>query len=735
MMIMKRYLLLASFLMMCFAFPMLSQTYKSKVDSLWSGYRMKLGDATFDNMRYLKASRILSPLYQRGAITDQSKSRLAQSYLNIANASQALAVFQSMDSASMPASDVYLMAQALKLNAQYDESDLWMSRFEQLNTVDTRPKWQSNSAKEVEKIYNRTRYEVQLAPFNSPESDFGAFQSGNDVLFASSRKVSEVLSREYGWKETPYLNVYSVTLGDSASTSPKIFSPRLKTVYHDGPVSISPDGNEMFVTQNPYRFPGTLGNKQVNQFRLLISARQPNGEWGPLDFLPFNGDGFSTGHSTLSPDGQTLWFASDRPGGMGRSDIYSVARQGSGWSEPVNAGSEINTEGDEMFPFEATDGKLYFSSNGHLTLGGLDICIAFKTSGGFKVRNMGIPINSTDDDFALFMNADGQTGYFSSNRSGGVGDDDIYSFEVTVPVILNRELHVVLRDKESKALMTQTPLVINENAKEIMLKTNDQGEVVFQTEEADRLTASAQPVGYKPAKETYVLEESVTSVELLVEPLPVWGVYGKITNLTTGLGVDSIQVLIQPSGQRHSIGNLTLDGGTFRNELEPETDYVIVFTNDNFFTKRGAFTTKGRKAGWINVNEFMETAIEKVEMNKVIEIPNIYYDLGKWNIRKDAAVELNKVVAFMNDNPAIIIELGSHTDSRGSATSNQSLSQKRAQSSVDYIVTKGGIKRDRISAKGYGESMIKNQCADGVTCSEIDHQQNRRTEIRIMGVK
>lgn len=733
-MIMKRYIILASVIMSLLA-SVSGQTYNNKLDSLWSAYRMKRGNTAFDNMRYLKASKVYSPLHQRGVLTNQCKSNLAQSYLNIAMPAQALEVFRSMDSLSMTEKDVYLMSQTLKLNAQYDESDLWMASFEQMKNNDTRLKWQSNNAEAIEKIYNRPRYKIELAPFNSSESDFGAFRTDGQVLFSSARKVPEVLSREYGWKNTPYLNVFTTTMERGSNSEPKIFSPRLRTAYHDGPVSFSADGNQMFVTQNPYKFPGKLGKKQVNNFRLLVSSKQANGEWGPLELLPFNGNGFSTGHATLSPDQQTLWFASDRPGGMGGSDIYYVTRQDNGWSEPVNAGPEINTEGDEMFPFQGADGRLYFSSNGHLTLGGLDICIAFKTSEGYKIRNMGVPINSTYDDFALFLNSDATTGYFASNRDGGVGDDDIYTFEITDPVLLTKEIHIVLSDSETKKIIPQTALTINNNGKEIPLKTNDKGEVVYQFEDTDKLTASAAPIGYKPTSNTFMPEETITYAELFADPIPVWGVYGTVTDMASGLGVDSIQVLIQPVGQRHSIGNLTLDGGTFRNQLEPQTDYIIIFSNSEYFTKRGTFTTKGRKPGWINVNEFMDASIEKVEVNKVIEIPNIYYDLGKWNIRKDAAVELDKVVTFMNDNPNIIIELGSHTDSRGSATSNQTLSQKRAQSAVDYIITKGNVSRDRITAKGYGESMLKNHCADGVSCSEAEHQQNRRTEIRIVGVK
>jgi len=712
-----------------------AQLYKNKPDSLWSVYQIKQGHRAYNNMRYLQSVDKWEHYFNRGVLADTTKSKLAQACINISNSDLAERVLRSMDTLKMASVDFYNMAQCLKLNGNYDESDVWMSRFEQRQQHDSRPAWQSNSSAQVKKIYNRTRYNVSLADFNSPQSDFGAFQNGGDVVFASARKVDEVIARQYAWKESPYLNVYKVTVTDTGFTQPVILSSKLKTVYHDGPVSYSRDGNEMFVTQNPYNFPGTFGKKQVNQFRLLSAHKQANGTWSELKPLPFNGDGFSTGHGALSNDGQTLWFASDRPGGKGRSDIYFVKRQGDGWGEPQNAGTAINTEGDEMFPFEAADGKLYFSSNGHLTLGGLDICIAFPTSSGFQVRNMGYPINSTKDDFSLFMAPDGKRGYFSSNRANGKGDDDIYSFEVTDPIVLNREIQLVVRDKNTGLILPKAIVTVKENQKSKDLVTDENGKIVYGSEEANNLTVNTEPLGYKAASQTYELTNDVNQFELLVEPLPVWGVYGTVTDKATGAGVDSIQVLIRPVGGRDAIGNLTLDGGSFRNVLQPETDYAIVLTNDNYFTKKGYFTTKGRQPGWININEFMETVIEKVDLDKTIEIPNIYYDLGKWNIRKDAAPELDKVVQFMLDNPNLTIELGSHTDSRGNATSNEALSQKRAQSAVDYIIKKGGIAKDRIVAKGYGESKLKNQCADGVTCTEAEHQQNRRTEIRVLSVK
>ncbi len=183
-------------------------------------------------------------------------------------------------------------------------------------------------------------------------------------------------------------------------------------------------------------------------------------------------------------------------------------------------------------------------------------------------------------------------------------------------------------------------------------------------------------------------------------------------------------------GETDTLKTVSDTVGDFKLVLDAETDYEIEFVKLDFFKLRESYSTIAKNPGYENVNEYITLEMEEIEVGKTIEIPNIYYDLGKWNIREDAAVELEKVVQFMNDNTTINIELGSHTDARGSSTSNQRLSQKRAQSSVNWIV-EHGISHDRIVAKGYGEDKLKNRCADGVKCSEAEHQENRRTEIRI----
>lgn len=352
---------------------------------------------------------------------------------------------------------------------------------------------------------------------------------------------------------------------------------------------------------------------------------------------------------------------------------------------------------------------------------------------------MGHPLNSNADDFGLFLRSDEKTGFFASNRQGGKGDDDIYAFTITDPITFALELQGTTADIETKAWLSQATVTLKPNSSTVAEKveTGDNHTFRFELEPEMTYTLTATRQGYSPVTipvnpSTMTIVSDVIKVPLELKKVDEWGIYGNVFLKPSMEIVPEVKVRIEKTN-REVVADLLTDGDKgFRQQLEPEINYILVFEKKGFLVKRVDYSTKGRKPGYININEIVEIAIEKVELNKTIEIPNIYYDLGKWNIRPDAAVELDKVVLFLNDNPDIKVELASHTDSRGSAQSNQSLSQKRAVSAVEYIVKKGGISSNRITAKGYGESKLKNQCADGVKCSEAEHQQNRRTDIRIV---
>ena len=469
---------------------------------------------------------------------------------------------------------------------------------------------------------------------------------------------------------------------------------------------------------------------------MLYHAKRGQKDWDELKLLPFNSSEYSCGHPSISANNQTLYFASDMPGGYGGSDIYYVTRMDSGWSDPVNMGSDINTEGDEMFPYISAEDVLYFASNGHLGLGGLDVFMVKENKNGSRIiYNMGYPLNSNADDFSFYLK-DEQNGYFASNRKGGLGDDDIYMFEYLEKPTFTLKLIALVKDKRNGNILKNASVNLKDSDGKLIFegKTNSQGMINTVVNSGENYSMSGSKDKYLDNSRSFIAESENgkdIKVELLLDIVEEWGVFGLIFEKESGKGVQDVQVYITNAVTGKEITEVTDNSGNFRKLLEPDTDYDILLRKKKFFTRRGKFSTKGMEPGWINVKEFIEVEMEEIVLGKTIEIPNIYYDLAKWDIRDDAAVELDKVVQFLLDNETITIELGSHTDARGSNTSNQTLSQKRAESAVNYIVSKG-IDTKRITAKGYGESKLKNRCADGIRCSEDEHQENRRTEIMIV---
>jgi len=712
-----------------------AQVYKNKLDSLVAGYRVNQAAKAFDNLAYAKSIRRYAPLYEKGYLADSLKGELGQAYLKVSESILAENVYASIDEKALNGEDLFFYAQALKYNGKYAEADRYMAKYLVGNEEDSRAVKQNNSLPTIEKILSEERYLIEEVDFNSEQSDFGAYVVEDRVVFASARDIDYIIRREYAWKETPYLNLFSAKIKGTDYANPEIYSTELKSMYHDGPACVSADGSELFMTRN--NFNNLIGKKGVdgyNHLKLMVAYKQLDGQWGkPMD-LPFNGDTFSTGHAFLAADGQTLYFASDREGGLGGSDIWYVKRQDDGWSTPLNLGKDINTEGDEMFPFIDGDKRLYFASNGHLGLGGLDLFVAAEKGKGYDVRNMGYPINSEKDDFSLYLGQDGVNGYFASNREGGKGDDDIYRFKILNAVTFKKHLKSKLIDQNTRQIIANTPVTLTDESGVVVaaLVSDKDGMIATELDNSiNNLTLAVNTPDYFPYAEAIDVSANVDEHEMALIPRPVYGIYGAVFLLPEMTPIPEVSLAIEPENGAKTVVVSDVNG-QFKTKLQPETEYDLVFTKQQFFTKRVAFSTVGRDTGYVNLNEFMELELEEAKVGKSIEI-EILYDLGKWDIREDAAVELDDMIQFLNDNPTIEIELGSHTDARGSARSNQVLSQKRAQSAVNYMVERG-ISADRIIAKGYGETRLKNRCADGVQCSDAEHQANRRSEVTIIAM-
>jgi outer membrane protein OmpA-like peptidoglycan-associated protein len=734
---MKRYIFILLISMISFGVNA-NNKIESKIDSLVNSYNYKRADKAFENMAYIKAIDIYVNLINKEFYQSEIYGKLAFSYLKTGDWENSVKYYNNLFSTSdYSAEDLYNFAQALKSIGNYAESDLRMKQYAALNETDSRIKRQENTSNRIKEIKSIIRYNISPVSFNSEFSDFGATLLDNKLYFVSERRVDAVVNYEYAWKEAPYLDIYELKMDGNVS-KPEFLKDKVNSKYHDGPACFSTDGKEMFFTRNNalFRFISKKGDDNTNNLR-IYRAQNINGSLSQPEELPFNNDNYSCGHPSISYDGSILYFTSDMPGGYGGSDIYFSERNGETWTEPKNLGPEINTEGNEMFPFIHELGNLYFASDGHFGMGGLDLFIAKLENGKYTIENMGYPLNSKDDDFSLIINKEQKEGYFASNREGGKGDDDIYEFQV---LKVNLNLQGKVFDEETKNRIANVSVLLeNEEGEKVRLLSSSEDydyktevqpnktyKIKVNNEEYNSFNTNIVP-------STLAKENNTVEYDIYLKKTPVWGVFGKVYYKETMEYISDVNIHVTNKNTEKVMDYLSEDEGLFRIKLEKESEYNFFFEKEGIFSIRADYSTIGRPAGWVNADEFIELAFEKVELNKKIEIPNIYYDVAKWNIREDAAVELDNVVQFLIDNPSIKIELGSHTDARGSASSNQILSQKRAQSAVDYIVSKG-IDTNRITAKGYGEEQIKNRCVDGVQCSKAEHQENRRTEIRITGI-
>ena len=496
--------------------------------------------------------------------------------------------------------------------------------------------------------------------FNSRQNDFSPAYASDDfsvVYFTSSRDAAtgKNINSVTGEK---FSDIFVSKQDRKGSWSqPVPIEGDVNTEFDEGMCSFTPDFKTMYFTRCRNSSNKVWGCQ-------IVSAQLVNGKWTKEKVIEIAGDSVVVAHPAIAPDELTLYFVSDMPGGQGGKDIWKVTRSGAtdNWGQPENLGPAINTPNDEMFPYVHPDGTLYFSSNGHIGLGGLDIFKAREEDGQWKVENMGYPINSPADDFGITFHPEEERGFFSSSRNNPMrGDDDIFAFSLP-PLAFT--LSGVVKDEKTE------------------------------------------------------------------QPLP--GSNVKIIG-TDGTNIDF------PTG----------NDGSFKLTLKPATDYVFIASKQGYLNGKERETTKG-----LDRNKNFMITILLTSIARPIEIPNIFYEFNSHELRPESMVELDRLVETLNDNPTITIELGSHTDSRGSDVYNEELSQRRSQSVVNYLIEKD-IAPDRLTAKGYGKSLPKvvdEQMAaqfsflrNGITLTEtyinslpskddqeIAHQLNRRTEFRVL---
>ncbi len=554
----------------------------------------------------------------------------------------------------------YWLADSYKKLGRYPEAIEEFRAYRQLVPGDPRTEQQIRACElAMEWQASPEAYNVEeLKDVNSRDSDFSPAYARDDhglLWFTSSRDDARG-NREHGATGQSFTDIFETRLDKKGKWSTPVPVDFLNTEFEDGTPSFSSDYTEVFFTRCE------AGKRESKGCVIMYSSRE-GVNWSDPQKIELLDDTLVAAHPALSPDGQTLYFVSDMPGGRGGKDLYRTTRTspGSPWSRPENLGTDVNTRGNELFPFVHEDGTLYFASDGHIGMGGLDIFRAVPQGGdAWLVQNMMAPVNSPADDFGITFERGSEKGIFSSSRKGRTADD-LYTFEMP------------------PLLFSITGLVRDEK--------------------------TGQPV------------EGAT-VQLIASDG---------ANMQTETGA----------------------AGDFRFTLRPEVDYIFLASRKGYLNGKEKETTRGQDKS----RDFMAT-IQLTPIDRPIELPNIFYDFGKWDLRPESMVSLDRLVETLNDNPNVTIELMSHTDSRDTEEFNLDLSQKRAQSVVDYLIAKG-IAADRLTARGYGETnpkvvdqeIIKNApfLRSGATLNEqyinslaseeqkeIAHQINRRTEFRVL---
>lgn len=619
-------------------------------------------NSQYDNLAYYYAINTYEQIAKSGFVNEEVLQRLGNSYFF--NGEYAAAnkwyeiLFTQFDVDTLDSEYFYRYAETLKNIGDDSKANFYFKQFTLKNKNSVRTSI-INQDKDynAEIAKNSNRYILNTLKINSPYSDYSANFYQDKLLFTSARDTVNFVKRIFSWTGGSFTKIYFSDIDSIGNLSePKRFKGKVNSIFNESSPLITKDGKIMYFTRNNY-LNGERGYSQ-NKITLLkiYRAEWIDNKWTNVTELPFNDNNFNTAHPTLNANEDEMYFISDRPGGFGSSDIWKISITKDGFGKPVNLGADINTDGRENFIFITSNNELYFSSDGRPGLGGLDIyATKILKDGNFSsVQNVGTPINTQYDDFGYIVNQQTKKGYFSSNRKGGVGDDDIYGFQETKSLNFNciQDLGLIVVDSKTLNVIPNAKIDLYDMGYELKASSNrmKDGNYIFDMD--------------FDCNEVYRVRIEYPDYEIKEE------------------------VVLLESDPGKTIKKILLD-----------KKKIVIKKNDDLF--------------------------------KVLSLDPIYFDFDKDAIRSDAAIELAKIVAVMNENPNMIIDIRAFTDSRGNDEYNLNLSQRRAKSTAEWIVSQG-IASDRVSYKGFGETLLLNHCANGVSCTDAEHELNRRSEFIVI---
>lgn len=622
--------------------------------------KLNAGAKKYDSYAYVDVIKTYERVAAKGYKSEDLYRKLGDSYYFNSNFESAVKWYDELFgiNTSPEAEYYYRYAQSLKATGQTAKANRILEEFNAKFKNDSRAKLYRQNANYLDKIKaNSGRYKIEDAGINSTYSDYGSFVYNNKIYFASARDTGNFSQRKHKWTGEYFTNIYDADINPQSDSTSKVNKIRstVNTRFHESSVVFTKDGNTVYFTRNNF-VDGKKG-KDANKVTLLkiYKANLENGKWTNVTALPFTSDNYCTAHPALSPDEKTLYFASDMPGTMGQSDIYKVNINASGgFSSPENLGKGINTEGKETFPYVTSENEIYFASDGHPGLGGLDVFVGqIETDGSVNdIENLGADINSPKDDFAYIIDPVSRRGYFSSNKNGGLGSDDIYKFLETKRLKCIQELSGIITDAATGSILPGTKVTLYD--------------------------------GMQRIKNSAVADAS----------------------------------------------------GLYSFAVECGKTYYVRAEKPEYATKEVSVTIP-KESGKTDLPIALEKSICKVvvgdDLGKCFGIKRIYFDLDKSNIRTEAALDLEKILDVLKQNPTMKLDIRSHTDSRASHQYNEALSNRRAKSTIEWLIN-NGVATNRLTGRGYGETQLVNLCSDGVECTEEEHQMNRRSEFIITGL-
>ncbi|MBI5916069.1 MAG: OmpA family protein [Bacteroidetes bacterium] len=642
---------------------------------------------------------------------------------------------------------------------------------------------QSSKSKSSDKLYEKGQFRRTVVLQNAKGINTGSYEFSpafyqNGIVYVSYYKNGPIDPNT----GKPFFELFYAEMDNqNLPQAGRVFSLTVNSQAHEGPVSFSRDNNLLYFTRNNMEGGIAKTNSKGQVTMKIYEARRGKFDWENIKPLPFNSDDYTCFHPSLSADGRRLFFSSDMPGGYGGYDLYYVEKKTDDWSKPINLGPDVNSSGNEVFPFLHETGTLFFSTNGRGGEGGLDIfMIDISGDKWGPLSNLGTPLNSAKDDLGFILNEEATRGYFASDRPGGSGDDDIYLFQAdgsildeTAPIL---DATIVVYDERTNERISDAGVRFFQQSEDGFIEGNDLYDVALLPSENGELRMKlvrknaddlGQPSlftdvngeagsilrqgkkylilvtkdGYGDG-ETQFSTASATRQQIIRVPLKsrscnaldgLVTVQGYSTTVPNAL----VRIVNETTGSEELARSNA--NGSFDFCLPTGCDYTVTAEKEGYSKGTSTVSTKnlqGKQALNLNVRlvpSSNDVVKKPIREGSVILLENIYYDFNQYIIRRGAARDLDALAQLMQQYPSMEIELIAHTDSRGNDQYNLDLSLKRAESARRYLIQKG-IGESRIKAFGYGEQQIRNRCADDVDCSDEEHQYNRRTEVKVVRI-